>query len=277
VAFGGGAVLVTRTYIVERCFQRSGFGGCSYLAESFGTALGDAPLRLLPPIALVVILAAAAVAAYVDARNIGLAFGAFALVVPGLLRVAGPLLLVPALALLAAFMLAQGATPATTTRLILRLSAVVGGAFALAYGVSLLWVRTFSGFPGGVLETYWLFAGSATAVGLIGGIAMTRGLADPAQLVKGVLLAYVVFGVASLVATISAVPLLYPNGTYVKSAAGLGGVAGLFLLALVIGSVVASFWVARRRVAAVLASAALGFALFVIGSFVSWVGVMAFA
>ena len=261
-ALGGIALLVPRSYLLERCFHVGGVTGCSYSRESFWSALATAPFQIAVPLVViaflvtVTIVTALATDPLSQGNAIERAIAAYALTIPGISVALGPYLVAPLLFLLAAYGLALGVSPAGIAGALVSLAAFVLSTFALIQAAAVLWQRLLLGFPGGALETYLIIVAVATGVGLLWGVRMAGASGRFEMVLRGTAIAYAVVGVATVVAAGAAATLLYPDGTYVKSAAGLMTVAAIFVVTATVAAVAVARWRGARGNALVLAAIA---------------------
>lgn len=218
--------LMRVTYVAEQCFRTATFGGCTYGRTDLIGVLGVAPLQLVAPAFVVVVLTALAVGAGIaslaDRRHrVAACTAGYVVLSAPLTLLIGPIFVVPLLLLVAATLLMSGATSREVAITLATGAVLVIGAFAAALAAIALWGARFGAVPLGS-QPIWLYVGLATALGIAAGcIAVARRRAA-SELPRALVLAYLGFGAGAVAATLAIVPAMYPRGRLVGL--GMGGV-----------------------------------------------------
>lgn len=218
----GTGYLTQAVFIAERCFRIGTMSGCDYPRTGLLGMAAIAPLQLAGPIGVVLIATGLAGAAWHAARApaadplaLGAFVAAYSIVVGSGALVIGPVFVAPLLLLVAAVLVASGATAQLVARELLRGTVVVLGAFAAALGAIALWGARFGQLPlGGGVE--WWYVGIATALGIAAGCVAATSARDPRQLLRYLVLSYGGFGLGAAAAAVALLPMLYPHGRYVN-------------------------------------------------------------
>lgn len=217
------ALLIPRTFTLTRCFRTASLSGCSTRPASFATMLADAPDLLAPLLVAAAVLTALAFVAYLaivspNPALSAVATGGYAFVVAVPTVALGPWLVAPLLLLVAAHGLALGAPARRVAGLLARVALLMGGAFAIAYLFAQAWTLRFGPFPGGGLETIWVYVALAGAAGVTAGCALSAARADASQIATGLVAGVLGYGLAGFIVSLGALRAMYPDGRYV----GLG-------------------------------------------------------
>lgn len=256
-ALGSLALLATRSYRVDRCFQGPSFGGCSYDTVPFSL---DALRPLLLPVLL---LAAAAAVALVAFRRrdepavIRACAAAHALLLGGAALGVGPAVIAPTILLVAAALLARSGARRTALELGLSGAAVVtafGAGYALLFARHLL---AWSAWPGGSLDLAWLYVGFATVLAVCLSLLVPRPV--PIPLPRALLGVYAAMGLAAVALAFLPLPVHGKEGAL----AGLLALAGLNVP---LGTAVSRWYLGLRwqEIWPALVLAMCGFVLFVV-------------
>jgi hypothetical protein len=227
----GIAFLVRVTYVAEQCFRTATFGGCTYPRTDLTGVLAVAPLQVVAPVCVVLILTALAVGAGAasvadrDGYRVAAFTAGYVVLVAPLTLLIGPIFVVPLLLLVASTLLMSGATPREVAMTMVIGTVLVFGAFAAALDAIALWGARFGPVPLGS-QPIWLYVGLATALGIAAGCIAVGRRRAARELTRALVLAYLGFGVGAVAALLAILPATYPRGRLV----GLG-MSGVWLTA----------------------------------------------
>lgn len=192
--------LFTRTYLVTTCFSRPGFSGCGTVRYPFSV---EALPALLWPAALFGALTLVAGLAWraPSTRVAAVATTGFAALASGAIAFIAPLLAVPLILLVLAFLRRAG-RGVREALIDLGLAAALT-ALAIAAAYTLLFAATLwrGGWLGGLAPAMWLYLAFAGAVAIGGGCALAlRGGREQFPLARSALWTYLSCGLAGLAA-----------------------------------------------------------------------------
>jgi hypothetical protein len=223
--------LMRVTYIAEQCFRTATFGGCTYARTGLPGVLSIAPLQVVAPFAVILIITVLAFGAWMasrvdrDANRVAVCAAGHAMLVAPLTLIIGPVFVAPALLLIASTLLICGATPRDVVTTFATGTVMVIGAFAATLAAIALWGVRFGPVPLGA-QPMWLYVGLATALGIAAGCLAAGRHGAARELLRALALAYAGFGAGAVAACLALIPVMYPNGRLV----GLG-LAGAWMTA----------------------------------------------
>lgn len=266
----GFGYLMQVTYIAEQCFRTSTFGGCTYARTDLPGVLSVAPLQVVAPFAVILIITALACGAWRtslvdrDANRVAVCAAGHTMLVAPLTLIIGPVLVAPALLLIASTLLACGAKPRDVAATFAIGTVMVIGAFAGTLAAIAPWGARFGPVPLGA-QPMWLYVGLATALGIAAGCLAASRHGAPRELVRALALAYASFGAGAVAAALALIPVMYPNGRLVGlGLAGAWMTAWTLLAADLVAGVVVWRWGGRfpwRAAFAATGFSALAFVL----------------
>jgi hypothetical protein len=254
------ALLAPRSFSLVHCFHFSTSSGCSYRSASLAEMLATAPEQLAPlliALAGLFLLALTAWRAVSGGRHLTLAavaIGTYAFLIAGASVTLGPWLVAPLLLLIAMYASALGRPSGEIAGSLLRLGLLTFGAFAAAYLFAQGWALRLGPLPGGGFELFWLYVALGSAAGLAIGLGLAAARRDPAEIARGMVVAYASFGSAALSVALGAVAVMYPHGSYLSF--GLAALWGVVLWLTVTNAVATS--IAMKALAGVWWSGAVG-------------------
>lgn len=248
--------LFTRIYLVTTCFSRPGFSGCGSVRYPFSV---EALPALLWPAALFGALTLLAGLAWraPSTRLAAVATAGFATLASGAIVFVAPLLAVPLILVVLAFLMRAGRSGREALTDLGLAAALTALAIAAAY--TLLFAATLwrGGWLGGLAPAMWFYLAFATAVAVGGGCALAlRGGREQFPLARSALWTYLSCGLAGLAA------LLLMGETDLKAAA-FRSVFVLAAVAIPLGALALRFALRFTRSQALAGSlvAALAFPL----------------
>ena len=222
----GVAFLMRVTYVAEQCVRTATFGGCTYPRTDLTGVLSAAPLQLVAPVVVVLILTALAVGASTaglvdrDLDRVAASTAGYVVLAAPLTLLIGPIFVFPLLLLVASTLLMSGANPREVAVTLGAGTVLVFGAFAAALAAIALWGARFGVVPFGP-QPIWLYVGLATALGIAAGCIAAARRRAARELLRALVLAYAGFGAGALAAALAVLPVMYPRGRLVGL--GLGG------------------------------------------------------